>query len=124
MSDEDETRLEDGNGRGPTKAGVKHSSVEMTGSGSNGYAGPHENVILEAAEKVLDSTVTAVAHNATEVIAETLEVAAKTVSVVGEIDPPMPTEADAVVEQDAALRTVVFWVRHVFDAIWLLSVSF
>ena len=112
-------RLEDGNGRGPTKTGMKHSSGETNGSGSNGHAGPHEslpprpeNSILEVAEKVLDTTVTAVAHNTTEVIAETLDVAAKTVSVVGEIDPPSPTEDDVIVQQDAAVRTVVFWVRQ------------
>lgn len=124
MSAEDEIRPEDANGRGPTKVGVKHSSGEMNGSGSNGHAGPHENLpprpdeklnlILEVAEKVLDA----------EVIAETLEVAAKTVSVVGEIDSSMATEDDALVEQDLALRTVVFWVRNRFDAICLLSISF
>lgn len=117
VSAEDEMRLEDGNGRGPTKTGMKHSSGETNSSGTNGHAGPHEslpprpeNSILEVAEKVLDTTVTAVAHNTTEVIAETLDVAAKTVSVVGEIDPPSPTEDDVIVQQDAAVRTVVFWV--------------
>ncbi|KAG0580622.1 hypothetical protein M758_4G190500 [Ceratodon purpureus] len=105
VSAEEEMRLEDANGRGPTKTGVKHCSGETNGSGSNGHAGSHESLPPRPENVMLE-----VAQNTTEVLAETLEVAANAVSVVGEIDPPLPTEDDATIEQDAAVRTVVFWV--------------
>jgi TerC family integral membrane protein len=84
----------------------------MNGSGSNGHAGPHESQPPRSDEKqnlVLEVLPTV----STEVIAETLEVAAKTVSVVGEIEMDPSTIAaddESLVEQDAAVRTVVFWV--------------
>ncbi|XP_024391222.1 thylakoid membrane protein TERC, chloroplastic [Physcomitrium patens] len=108
VSTDDEVRLEDTNGRGPVKTSVKQNSGEMNGSGSYGRAGSHESVPPTSDEE--PNLVLEVAHNATEVIAETLEVAAKTVSTVGEIESSMPTEVDAVEDQDAAVRTVVFWV--------------
>lgn len=109
VSAEDEIRLKDANGRGPTKT---HSSGEMNGSGSNGHAGPHESLPPRPDEK--QNLLEVLPTVSTEVIAETLEVAAKTVSVVGEIeiDASIPADVDAIVEQDAAVRTVVFWVRQ------------
>jgi len=119
VSAEDEIRLKDAPARLPTKAGVKHTSGEMNGSGSNGHAGPHENLPPRPDEKqglVLD-VLPAVSADA---IVETLEVAAKTVSVVGEFeigsitsdDDALVADDDALVDQDAAVRTVVFWVRQ------------
>lgn len=77
---------------------------------------------MEVAEKVATTsveTVAKVAHNTTEVLAETIEVAAKTVSVVGEIDPSVPSEEEALLEQDSAVRTVVFWVSESAIDTWL-----
>lgn len=113
VSAEDEILLKDANGRGPTKGGVTHSSGEMNGSGSNGHAGPYESLPPRPDEKqnlVLEVLPTV----STEVIAETLEVAVKTVSVVGEIeiDSSIPADDEALVEQDAAVRTVAFWVKQ------------
>lgn len=116
VSAEDEIRLKDDNGRGPTKAGVTHSSGELNGSGANGHAGPHETLPSRPDEKqnlVLEVLPTV----STEVIAETLEVAATAVSVVGEIeiDPSVPADDDALSTQDAAVRTVVFWVSRTYS---------
>lgn len=119
MSAEDEIRLKDARARVPTKTGVTHTSGEMNGSGCNGHAGPHENLPPRPDEKqslVLDVLPTVSA----DAIAETLEVAAKTVSVVGEFeigsitanDDALVADDDALVDQDAAVRTVIFWVRQ------------
>lgn len=98
----------------------------MNGSGSNGHAGPHEsqpprpdeiqNLVLDEIQNLVVDVLPTVS---TEVIAETLEVAAKTVSVVGEIEMDPSTiaaDVESLVEQDAAVRTVVFWVRDRFVA--------
>ena len=70
-------RLEDANGRGPTRTGVKHCSGETDGSGSNGHGGSHGSLPPRPEDVMLE-----VAQNTTEVLAETLEVAANAVSVV------------------------------------------